>query len=134
MKNKIKCKLWTPVRKGDIYCSPGCGGDCTYEDYLKAQLNAEKLARKLGPRWKPDVWENLGWHCRAISSNGAIKVYPSLGDKTYTAFAGEADFPGGKWAESGSTPKKAVQNVIAKVRYEMFIQEIFGDTDDYSCE
>lgn len=53
---------WVPVRRGAVYCSPRCGGKCKHADFVKAGRDAARLAARLGPRWRPVVWENLGWH------------------------------------------------------------------------
>ncbi len=37
------------------------------------QRNARELCKKLGPGWKPYVWENLGWHYCA--ENTQMVVY-----------------------------------------------------------
>lgn len=34
------------------------------------KLDAAKLARGLGRGWKPNVWENLGWHWEAVNAAG----------------------------------------------------------------
>jgi len=54
---------WKPRHRKNrtIYCSPLCGGDCKRADYDKAVRESAKLAKRLGPGWKPNVWENLGW-------------------------------------------------------------------------
>jgi hypothetical protein len=53
---------WEPVRRGRVYCSPGCGAGCTWADHKKATREAAALRERLGRGWKPFVWENLGWH------------------------------------------------------------------------
>lgn len=57
---------WTPVRKGDIYCSPACGAKCTHEAYTTAVESAKKLKerceKEIGGEWDINVHENLGWH------------------------------------------------------------------------
>ena len=52
---------WEPVRDGDIYCAPACGARCTHDAFIQANEDAEALCAKLGPEWKPRVWENMGW-------------------------------------------------------------------------
>lgn len=99
------------------YCASACGAGCTKEDYLKAKLVASETARALGPEWKSYVHENMGWYPKVISKCGRIKVSKSI--TCYTAFLGEPDFPGGKWAESGNTAKQAVNNVIATAKREL---------------
>lgn len=56
---------WAPARRGKTYCSPACGHGCTWAKYQQAVQKAERLAKALGPFWKPRVWENLGWHWSA---------------------------------------------------------------------
>lgn len=53
---------WTPILRGDTYCSPACGGGCTKSAHDKALADAAALAERLGAGWTPHVWENLGWH------------------------------------------------------------------------
>lgn len=83
MKNRFKAKplSWKPARRGHIYCSPACGGNCTMGEYKSALKSAEALAKKCGPPFKARVWENLGWHYDAVAS------LPSGDQVTVTAFA-----------------------------------------------
>lgn len=53
---------WTPVLKGETFCSPRCGGGCTKAEYDAALESANTLAARMGHRWEIEVWENLGWH------------------------------------------------------------------------
>ena len=53
---------WTPVRNGDMFCSPACGCKCKLADYERAVKAAGNLAALLGGGWYPNVWENGGWH------------------------------------------------------------------------
>lgn len=108
-----------PRHIGDRYCSSECGRGrgrgCTWQMYQEALKNAQALAERLGPKWKPDVWENLGWHYRALSSDGTIKVHQDRPtEKYFNAYFGEVNFPGGNWVESGRTPRAAVVKVIAR--------------------
>jgi hypothetical protein len=111
---------WTPVRRGKIYCSPGCGGDCTAAAHRTAGKSGHALAALLsevfGGRWTFRVWENLGWHYEARSPNGCIKVSPSLSH--YHALLGESRL-GGRWSEPGTTPELAVRRVLATARREI---------------
>lgn len=63
---------WTPRRRGqgtklDLYCSPACGTmytpsrGCTFKAYQDAVKAGDRLAKRLGPAWKPRIWENMGW-------------------------------------------------------------------------
>lgn len=58
----MKARSWKPARHGIMYCSPACGCGCTWKDYQDAVADADALAKRLGEGWKPDVWENGGWH------------------------------------------------------------------------
>lgn len=107
---------WTPVANGLIYCAPACGHGCTQIQYGTAIHQAMALAMKLGPGWEPNVWENLGWHYKAISPCGLIKVHKPQ-DGLYTAFFGTPD-SGGRWFADNRTPKGAVAAVIAVAQAE----------------
>ena len=105
---------WVPVRRGKIYCSPACGGNCTHKEFLSATRKANALAKELGVGWKPVVRENLGWNFRAVL--GVFEVFQDLG--CYTAFFnGPKQFIG-----SAETPRRAVLNSLHEAR-EGFFQE-----------
>lgn len=101
-KSSPTCDRWKPVRRGEIYCSPGCGRNCTYEEFLKASLESEKLARRCGPNFEPHVWENLGWHYSAVSKNNSIKIHPSYGRNQYNGYFGAMNSCGGEFTASGT--------------------------------
>lgn len=104
---------WKPQLRGDIYCSPACGRGCTKAEYDRAVKRADKLAKKLGPGWKPEVFENLGWFSMATSPCGRITVHPpDTAEGYYDAFLNKAGEVGGLWTVSASTPKQAVAKVI----------------------
>ncbi len=118
--------VWEAVHRGPIYCAPACGGGCTYVAHLDAHTNGKKLCallnRTIGTGWKPDIWENLGWHYRAISACGRIKVHPFHAGsyaRGYTAFLGEPDSPGGTWSAQASAPAASVRKVIAMAKAEL---------------
>lgn len=71
---------WTPVKSGEIYCSPACGGKCTKGEFDKAHRAAKALCKKMDTKgWKPRVWENLGWHWSIVK--GGLTVWG--GSKDY---------------------------------------------------
>lgn len=85
---RLKQELrWTPVRHGVYYCSPACGCGCRYSAYVRVKARAAKLAKHLGPGWKPVVWENVGWHYRARLVLGAnvLEVHQGEGKRAYWA-------------------------------------------------
>lgn len=94
-------------------CAAWCGRGCTKEEYDQAVHTAKKIVEHLGTGWEPHVSENLGWHARAVSSSGVVKVHTSSGGR-YLAFFGEPRFPGGDWSAHGDTPKGAVSAVVTK--------------------
>jgi hypothetical protein len=108
-----KNKKWTPVLDGAIYCSPSCGGHCTKAAYDAAVAAANKLAFEMGPKWKPHVWENLGWHYSVVDVSGHWKIHRN--GNTFTAYLGDCD-EGGRWAKTAKTPWAAV----AMVKKEAF--------------
>lgn len=100
---------WKPVRRGSIYCAPACGRGCTVSEFDAAYNAAFGLANTLGDGWLVDVWENLGWHWGV--KKGGVKVTQNHGG-CYTAFLGLPNEIGGRWAESGKTPKEAIRNSL----------------------
>jgi hypothetical protein len=67
---------WTPRRRGNTYCSSACGHGCTWDEFQDAHRKAKELCERLkGSGWKPLVFENMGWHWRAVSAS--IVVYPA---------------------------------------------------------
>lgn len=65
-KRKRSGPSWRPRLRGGTYCSPACGGGCTFDAYIAATNAATLLAKRLGQGWKARVWENLGWHYRVF--------------------------------------------------------------------
>jgi hypothetical protein len=114
---------WVPVRRGDTYCSPACGGRCTWTEYLKAKYKAEELVKELGPGWKERVHENLGWYWGAEDSTTCLNVSPSTHKgrvQGYSAYLNEAgQGPGGRWVGEGKTPKAAVADAIRQAKVEL---------------
>jgi hypothetical protein len=104
----MKPLSWKARRRGDLYCSPACGGACTWAAYTKAKAEAVALTKRLGPGWKSRVWENLGWHYEARDSSGLISV--SCRGGTYTAIFN------GQWVSYGRTPKSVVKKVVREAR------------------
>ena len=68
---------WKPVRRGAVYCSPACGGGldrgCSWEKFQRVTTAARRLACQMGNGWKPDVWENLGWHFSVIAGTSCVR-------------------------------------------------------------
>jgi hypothetical protein len=64
----------TPASRGGLYCSPACGAGCTRREHDQAVRDADRLVKRLrGSGWRAEVWENLGWHFRAVS--GTVQVF-----------------------------------------------------------
>ena len=63
---------WKPVRRGNIYCSPGCGRGCTHREYLTMKNQAVLMCKTLSDGWEPVITENLGWFARAVKGNTTI--------------------------------------------------------------
>jgi len=107
-------QLWLPVRNGMIYCSPACGGHCTLAAWELAWSRGRALAARLGVGWNAVVWENLGWHFKAVDRTGLLKVHLQESGDGWTAFLGHGD--GGNWTGEGKTPGTAVKAVRKAAR------------------
>ena|ERR1019366_8878051 len=99
---------WTPVARGNRYCSPACGGGCTRMQFVMAQNSAQTLCTELGDGWKPRVWENLGWHYSATHGD-RLEVYPHGPFTAY--FSGELQI-----IKKGRTATSAVKNTLDAVK------------------
>lgn len=109
---RFKRKLsWKPRRRGEKYCAPACGRGCLKSEHDEALANAKRLAKLLGPGWKPTVWENLGWYYCA--KFGGTKVHGGRGFKGFTAYIGDRDSPGGTWYAHGDSPREALEGAIS---------------------
>src|SRR6202041_469198 len=64
-----------PVRRGDIYCSSGCGYDCTWASYVAAREAAQEAAGALGRGWTATTLEGPGyWVARVVDFTGRWRV------------------------------------------------------------
>lgn len=77
----------------------------------KAWREAKRLAEELGSAWVPEVFENLGWHAKAVL--GGLSVSPGSRN-SYSAFLNHPGEIGGRWADGGRTPFLAVRAVLEK--------------------
>lgn len=63
----------------DRFCGSRCGRGCTHAEYKAACDMAAVLANQLPAGFEPYVWENLGWHYKAIfkrNGDNFISIYP----------------------------------------------------------
>lgn len=75
-----------PRLRGAIYCSPWCGCNCTKAAFDAATERAEKLAKHMGPGWRPVVHENLGWHGHVVKGRDAEITFGRRRSEGYSAW------------------------------------------------
>lgn len=119
MFTKRQTLSWKPIRRGAIYCSPGCGGGCQWAEYQNVKRIAEKTAKELGRGWKVEVWENLGWHCQVLGPvNFKVHINFRKGMGIVWDYSAWLELKsGGIWTDA-KTAKKAVQKAIQQVKKE----------------
>jgi hypothetical protein len=105
-----------PVRNGDVYCSPWCGASCTWKAFTLATSEATQLAEELGPGWKPDVWENMGWHYQA--KNGILEVHKDTHRETI-AYTGWCQSNPQVYGDPCATPAEAVKSLGIKMQTQL---------------
>lgn len=67
---------WRPERRGLIFCSSGCGHNCTHAAYLTAKKESATVLKSLKTTgWKASVWENLGWHWQLQSKVCGLSLH-----------------------------------------------------------
>jgi hypothetical protein len=117
---------WTPVRKGDVYCSPFCGGNCKLSDWIEAKEATKKvikeLSRAYGSVWKARVHENLGWYATVRHASGHLSVslgsYNRVWGRNFLAYLSQKPqkhqdaFAGAFVGTASDDPVKAVDSVI----------------------
>jgi hypothetical protein len=88
-----------------------------------AVAKASKLADMCGKGYRGLVWENVGWHYRAISACGRVEVHCSEHKGIKTSYNAAIHEPGGHGYSaafgrmpSRNTPKGAIVGAIAQVR------------------
>lgn len=107
---------WKPRRElGGIYCSPACGAGCKWSAYQRAHKAADRLAKRMGTSWRPDVWENLGWHYAV--SNGDFRI--TVNQNEFTVW-----FNGAKpFIVRGPSPENALAEIIICIRDHIALLE-----------
>lgn len=83
----------------------------------QASEDAQALAERVGGGWKPEVWQNLGWHYKVVSPCGRVKIHPSS-DGSFTCFLSDDDGAGGIFVEHGSTPLAALKATLVRAYAE----------------
>jgi len=109
---------WTPVLKGDQYCSPSCGGRCKKADYDAAVLESKEIADQLGSGWIPEVYENLGWHWKVAKGEIEISRISDPKDETVVQFEAILQFElehNYYFRAKNENPRIAVQKVGKKL-------------------
>lgn len=104
---------WKPVRRGGTYCSPACGAECKYTDYLEAKAEASALAEVMGRGWKARVWENMGWFYEVVNRMASVRKDPR-GEKYLAGITFGRQF----WAQD-ICPRNAFKRVLAQSDVEL---------------
>lgn len=124
---------WTPIRRGEYYCSPSCGCNCTLAEYELANMRAERLAARMNQQqggfsdWSVRVWENDGWQyeiIRDVHMEGETMRTRNICDITETL--NEDGEPlkytcivcvhGRQFIHEGGTPEAALINTMESIR------------------
>lgn len=99
-----------------------------------AKQKAKDLVKRLkGKGWKPEVWENLGWHWAA--RNGHWNVFPSCASDKFTCLLGDGSCGKALFHKAGEfydkDPNKAVAKQLqyAKEALAEFVAEHQGIID-----
>lgn len=103
----MKEPSWSPKLRGKLFCSDACGHGCTLTAFKRARIAADGLAAAMGKGWAPVVWENMGWHFRAVKDVSDVR--PTA--KGYIAFI-NADR---QFIAEAATPKLAFLFALEKM-------------------
>lgn len=101
---------WIPVLKGEIFCSPACGGNCKKITYDKAVQMSNEIASQLGEGWIPEVFENLGWYWKVVKGNIEVR-HSANGYSATLLFDLDQNDQNYFFSANDSDPRNAVQKV-----------------------
>lgn len=85
---------------------------------------AAALCLRLGPQWRPKVWDNIGWHWRAQRGDISVQqeTFVSRG-QDFLAYLYEPHTVLIRYSARASTPDLAVADVVAQCRADFVQQE-----------
>lgn len=125
-------RSWEPVRNGVLYCAPACGRGCTWREHQRAHRLAWTLAKRLGRGWRGEVWEQLGWHYRAV--RGPIQVIPHRTPRapiTYSTLLGRTPTTGSipcpLWQTAARRFRDPRAAVAHQIRLALSVWQEMGD-------
>ena len=100
-----------------VRCSED-GSSMALDQAYRAHSEASKLCTMLGPKWKPRIWYNLGWHHEARFEGrlGDLRVHGSR--EHYTAFFA-------RMAVSGTSPRRCVRELVKHLDLNVAEQQAF---------
>jgi hypothetical protein len=102
---------WKPVHRGAVFCAPACGFGCKRSRYELAVKKAVALAKRLGPGFEADVWENGDWYWKV--TYGAIDIR-QRDDRTYDLTYGNQS-----WVKSARSPKAGLEELLMEYKLRM---------------
>ncbi|MDD2892552.1 MAG: hypothetical protein PHF20_01365 [Halothiobacillaceae bacterium] len=106
---------WVPVRDGNVFCAPACGAGCKYSDYQHAVNAAQAMINMLGHGWKPDIWENMGWHYRVFKGKVEVSFDEHIGFTASIRIDCIFDAHSGVISECDIDARQAVEKVVARL-------------------
>lgn len=105
---------WIPVLRGEVYCSPACGGNettCTKAKYDQAVKKSNALAKRMGRGWQTKVWENLGWYYKVF--NGILEIYPP--QRKGDTYSGWVQSLPAQYIAHEKTPEEAIAKAVREM-------------------
>ena len=117
--------VWKAVRKGDIYCAPRCGMNCTWKAYKETKAFGKQMTDALGKGWTVHVWENLAWHVEAVSPCKRVRVGPTRDNNRggkilgYYAYICNAGDQGIRYSGHAKTLRSAIEQAKTKARQDL---------------
>ena len=99
-----------------LRCSRWCGCGCTQAQYERAVADGKALLLTLGRGWRIDVWENGGWHYKAVS--GVAEISPNIRNWPKRKLEGYTCFFQSKpqIVTKGATAHEALNAAVAEAR------------------
>lgn len=135
----------TPIRRGEIYCSPACGRNCTKAQHELAMMRGEMLADRMNQQqggwkdWQCHVWENSPGWCydirRPVSGgNTGTSTHTQCdisecrnADGTIRSYWANIIVNGKQFHCTAETPEEAINQCMAELKafHASFIENFY---------
>ena len=101
-------------KDSDRYCGKRCGRGCTHGEYESRIEQAQELAKSLPGDWSAEIWENLGWHYKAMYKRND-ENYLAIYSESNGRYWGDSRIAGRQFHVYGATPQETLKELLHEI-------------------